>query len=257
MNCNMDNSKFMDFSKYLLVLDKYKILCKKHNVDESHGPDHVASVYNHINNAIHSYVLELPNDTICSLRLAALLHDADDRKYFTNNNYENANKIMKEVNVSEHVRKLTIKIISYVSCSKNGDNIPEDCIEHPEYLWVRWSDRIEASGKKGIIRCWQYNKHKNLPITCSTTPKPITHDEVLKYASKKRFDAYCGKSNSMLDHYYDKLLYISKKPDSKIIHNEYLQNQFNTLIDPLIELCIIYSKYHENGVIEHIYSITS
>tara|TARA_Y100000389_G_scaffold205125_1_gene263605 strand:- start:8898 stop:9659 length:762 start_codon:yes stop_codon:yes gene_type:complete len=253
----MDNSEFIGFSKYQLILEKYKMLCEKHNIDESHGPDHVVSVFNHINNAIESYIVELPNDTIYSLRIAALLHDADDRKYFTNNNYENANKIMKEVDVSENVRKLTIKIISYVSCSKNGDNIPEDCLEHPEYLWVRWSDRIEASGKKGIIRCWQYNTHKDLPIACSTTPMPITRDEVLEYASKKRFDTYFGKSNSMLDHYYDKLIYISKKPKSIIVKNEYLQSQYNTLIDPLIELCIIYSKNGENGVIKHIHSITS
>ena len=64
------------------------------------------------------------------MQLGALLHDADDKKYFpTHKNYENATKIMDKVLKmtdldTELIKKETLEMISYVSASDNGNAVP-------------------------------------------------------------------------------------------------------------------------------------
>ena len=94
------------------------------------------------------------------MELAALLHDADDRKYFKKDE-QNAQKIIEE-SLEDHAAKNLIlseslEMISYVSASSNGNSIPERAITNPEFLWVRFSDRLEAIGTIGMVRCYQYN----------------------------------------------------------------------------------------------------
>lgn len=235
------------------LFDKYSILCKHNNVDSSHGVIHVRAVYNHIVKAIENNKLKLNNNIILSLKLAAILHDADDHKYFPNSiNYDNARHIMKSENISKTVITLTIKIIDNVSCSKNGNNIPSECLNKPWLLWVRWADQIEAGGINGVKRCYQYNKHKNLPISCKTTPKAKNSKDILKYVTKDRFDSYKGNSNSMIDHYYDKLLYVFMNPPLELIKCKYLEDKYLQLAGPFIDICLIYTKYGNKGVIKYI-----
>lgn len=65
------------------------------------------------------------------MQLGALLHDADDKKYFPEHkNYENANKIMDKALKNceldtDLVKKETLEMISYVSASDNGNKVPE------------------------------------------------------------------------------------------------------------------------------------
>jgi len=61
------------------------------------------------------------------MRLAALLHDADDRKYFGESS-ANAEKIILE-SLEEHTAQTEIlseslEMIGYVSASSNGNNVP-------------------------------------------------------------------------------------------------------------------------------------
>lgn len=238
------------------AIKKYTYLCDSNNIDASHGREHVLSVLKHINCAIDSYILELSSDTMLSLRLAALLHDADDHKYFTSSIcHTNARRIMNDLDISSSIVDKTIEMISYVSTSQNGDNIPIHCYEYPELLWVRWADRIEACGVKGILRCWEYNVYKNLPLSCQTTPKPKTRQDVMRLASKERFINYKGSSASMIDHYYDKLLHITQSPPPNIIKNNYLQQQYKNLSDPMIELCLIFSNKGDETVVDHIHKL--
>tara|TARA_Y100000389_G_scaffold204442_1_gene256988 strand:- start:14208 stop:15008 length:801 start_codon:yes stop_codon:yes gene_type:complete len=235
------------------VFEKYKILCDHNNVDRSHGVDHVRAVYEHIIRAIENNKKILDATIIMSLKLAAILHDADDHKYFPNSvYYDNAIQIMKTENISKKVINLAIKMIDNVSCSKNGNNIPRECLNKPWLLWVRWADQIEAGGKNGVIRCYEYNKHKKLPISCKTTPKPKNNKDILKYITKERFDCYKGNSNSMIDHYYDKLLYVFMNPPLHLIKCKYLEEKYLQLAGPFIDVCLIYSKYGNNGVIKYI-----
>ena len=64
-------------------------------------------------------------------------------------------------------------MISMVSASGNGNRIPEEALENPELLWVRFCDRLEAIGAIGAVRCYQYAVEKGNPLHVEgQTPKP-------------------------------------------------------------------------------------
>ena len=54
----------------------------------------------------------------------------------------------------QEVIKEVHEIISYVSASDNGNTIPKRAKKHPELLWVRMADRLEAIGAIGAVRCY-------------------------------------------------------------------------------------------------------
>ena len=94
---------------------------------------HCTTVLAHLNKAIEpkSSELTLSEQRQLTLQLAALLHDADDRKYFKESN--NADYIiaqsLKECDSDSSLRHDEIKddalrFIDYVSTSKNGNSVP-------------------------------------------------------------------------------------------------------------------------------------
>ena len=108
-----------------------------------------------------------------SLKLGALLHDADDRKYFAEDS-QNAKTIIEsslnEIDIDnaldDHSKicEDTIHMISMVSASGNGNRIPDEALKNPELLWVRFCDRLEAIGTIGAVRCYQYAVEKGNPL---------------------------------------------------------------------------------------------
>jgi len=72
---------------------KLNIILSTHNVCSSHGITHAIAVMNHAENALNQAENTLNQTTFkfdekikrC-VKLAALLHDADDRKYFADSN---------------------------------------------------------------------------------------------------------------------------------------------------------------------------
>ncbi len=74
-----------------------------------------------------------------AVRLAALLHDADDRKYFKvdNGQFPHAACIATDAGASDAVVAEMLKMIMLVSCSKNGNNVPNDITGQPEWLFLR------------------------------------------------------------------------------------------------------------------------
>ena len=91
------------------------------------------------------------------LLYAALLHDADDRKYFEGHvDYENARMLMNGDGLTSEFIEEAIKIIGVVSFSKNGDSL--DPTKPSWFYFPRYSDRLEAIGLKGIFRCYQFSK---------------------------------------------------------------------------------------------------
>lgn len=171
------------------------------------------------------------------------MHDADDKKYFPEHKaYENANKILAkclkglddECDVSE-VKQLTLETISYVSASDNGNSVPERAQKHPELLWVRYSDRLEAIGTIGAVRCWQYNTEKGAPYSVESTPRCTSKAEVWSLVTPDRFEKYMSSktSDSMMDHYFDKLLQIAVF-DKQTVANKWLCEEADRRVDPLI-----------------------
>lgn len=227
------------------AIDGLKALCDEHCIEASHGLGHALRVLEHVNKAL-SLADDIREERKQAVRLAALLHDADDRKLFQkkadDKGIMNAEKIMEQANAKMIVIKDAIHMIELVSCSKNGNSVPDDALREPELLWPRWADRLEATGDIGIIRCWQYNCEIGAPKVLSDTPRPKSEEEVWAHATNERFERYQksgGKSNSMLDHYYDKLLRVACPP-AHFVRNGYLEQEMTDRAAPLVQVCLDY-----------------
>ena len=140
-----------------------------------------------------------------------------------------------------------LRMISLVSCSANGNSLPADAVARPELLWPRWSDRLEATGEVGVARCYLYNLKCGAPLSCATTPRPASAEEALALATPERFAAYQasgGGSDSMIDHYYDKLLQIARPPPA-LVRNAYLESVALERAAPLLDVCLAYGRSGE------------
>ena len=190
-------------------------------LDEGHGLVHFISVFNHAKRAIQEH------EFLDEIYIAALLHDVDDSKFF--NNTDNSTNLMKLCGIPNESIKLVKEMIDLVSCSKNGcsDNvdswklIPRDC------------DRLEAIGNGGLLRALQYNNHIKRDFMGNNT-YPKTREELMSNLSQERFNNYKGKSESYMDHLYDKVLYIGLAENLKS-NNEYIHNKAKELQEQMID----------------------
>ena len=269
-------------------------------IQESHGLRHVEEVHAHAHSAIESFVSEVPppntihhnGDTLSYLsetermeiEVAALLHDVDDTKYFPLQEqhcdesntidekpmlrllYPNAVQLMHEARIPATSYHPILGMIDLVSCRKNGNHVPAWIITTGAYqvLIPRWSDRIEAVGARGVVRCYQYNHEHQFPLcTPGLSPRPTTVEELwTKYATPERFAQYIRRGttkkdkdninldnldseipidNSMIGHYYEKLLHVACPPKQSI-RNEYLEDKLQNSAKELIEVCMRYGK---------------
>lgn len=233
--------------------------CTQHGIDDTHGVNHANAVLKHAQNALAcaSYTTHLDRNTLLAIQLAALLHDADDHKYFPGSPgspgspggdaYPHAVRMMRSANVNESTIVQATRMINWVSCSKNGNDIPEDAKDHPELLIPRWADRLEAIGTIGIERCYDYTERTKRPFWVDTTPRPTNIHELWLEANDERFaryQAHGGKSASFIDHFYDKLLPLTKafEKEGALVQNEYLEQEATRRLTPMIELCLAYGN---------------
>jgi len=220
--------------KYINDLEKILL---KNDVCVSHGITHAIKVLNNAKNALISENYNLNEIDNKSILLAALLHDADDRKFFPDNkNYENLREILKDE--SDKLVSKVIKMVELVSSSKNGDSIPK-YVENKMWMLIpRYADRLEAIGLVGIKRVYQYAKTSNNPFYVNSTPKPKTEEEIWEISSIMRYKHYNGCSVSMIDHFYDKLLRASFFP----IKNNFLNNESKNRRKPMIDFLLFFSS---------------
>ena len=83
------------------VCNKLEKLFIEVNMPESHGLSHSKTVLGHMEKAIktaeESMMKHLTPEKLLTLRLAAVLHEADDHKYFPDNkDFDNAHKFCEE-----------------------------------------------------------------------------------------------------------------------------------------------------------------
>lgn len=199
------------------LLDQH---CRRAGIDDSHGLLHAAAVLGHADQAL-KVATTLPAARAAAVRLAALLHDADDKKYFprTATTYENARRIMAEAGAPQAVIDDAVLMIGHVSCSANGNAVPPEAVDSPELLWPRWADRLEATGEIGVVRCYMYDAKSGRPLFTAETPRPTTAAECFAHATEERFAEYQrsgGGSASMVDHYFDKLLQVARPAPGKV-----------------------------------------
>ena len=222
---------------YIIALE---VLLTDNNVSKCHGIDHAIQVMKNANNAIESGKYDITSEHIEMILFASLLHDADDKKFFPNNkNYENARRILEDK--PQYYVDEVIKMISWVSTSKNGDNIPDETIGKEWMLIPRYADRLEAIGKIGIERCFQYTISIGRPFYIDKTERAKNEEDIWRIASIDRYTEYTrGKeSESMIDHYYDKLLHITKFP----IRNKYFDNEIEKRRKPMIDILLKFGEF--------------
>ena len=143
----------------------------------------------------------------------------------------------------EKLIKEVYEIVSYVSASDNGNTIPKRAKKHPELLWVRFADRLEAIGPIGAVRCYQYNTEKGESLSVSTTPRPKTKQEVWANVTPDRLQKYMETkdSASMMDHYFDKLLQIARF-EQEIVKNNFLCQEAEKRVEPLVDICLEWGR---------------
>ena len=220
-----------------IYINRLSTILTNNNVCSSHGIEHAIQVMNNAEQALKCAKFTLTQEQYNCVLLASLLHDADDRKFFPNNfNHENVKAVLYDYN--KESLELIIKMISLVSSSKNGDSIPEEAINNEWLLYPRYADRLEALGKGGILRCYQYGITSNNPLYVSTTKCVDKEEDIWSIATIERYNKYNGKSDSMIDHYYDKLLRASFFP----IKNDFFDKESNIRRQPLIDIVLFFGK---------------
>lgn len=179
-------------------------------VDDSHGAHHALQVLAHAEEMLACEMPPLSHTQSLNVKLAALLHDLDDRKYFPKNkNYENARFVLDKVLPEAHDEHITVlEMIKLVSTTSNGNAIDGE-IAHWMF-YPRFADRLEAIGPVGVERCLAYSQHKKRPLFTPNTMRPRSENELWKVATAERFALYLARkeSDSFIDHFYDKLLHI-------------------------------------------------
>jgi HD superfamily phosphodiesterase len=128
---------------YIKVLDR---ILTTHNVCTSHGTRHAIAVSLHAINALKENSYPITQTESLAIVLAALLHDADDHKFFPkNDNYQNLRSILQsEPETSKYdFIELVVYMVGLVSSSANGDNIPHEIHKDSSYwkLIPRYADR--------------------------------------------------------------------------------------------------------------------
>ncbi len=227
----------------------------KEYIDDTHGKNHAEMVMNNCMEAINSriregYYISIKDKT--KIMIAGALHDMDDRKYFPlSTNFDNARLIINRTNenrrldysdkMSDEDIEDIIKMISWVSSSKNGDTIPDEAIRHPELLYPRYADRLEAIGLIGLYRTLHYTLKVGDHLFNSETLKAHTEEELFnQVATRERYDNYIGKikSDTMIDHFYDKLLRACDFP----IDNEFFRIECAKRKQPLIDVALYFGN---------------
>lgn len=147
-----------------------------------------------------------------------------------------------DVTIDKETLTLIKQMVGLVSSSKNGDTISQEIIrDKKEWMLIpRYADRLEALGKVGIERCWQYTKTIGRPLFTSLTLLPKDEKELWEsVATIERYNTYRGNSISMIDHYYDKLLRLSffaMKNKSSYIDEECVKRR-KILVDFILFCC--------------------
>ena len=126
------------------------------------------------------------------VRLAALLHDADDRKLFGDNGFQNARSFMDSEHIDVEDQLYICEIIGQISFKGKDSVVPTTL----EGKIVQDADRMDAIGAIGIARAFAYGGSKGRAMY-------IPGDDPKLGMSEKEYFSNQGTS---INHFYEKLL---------------------------------------------------
>ena len=170
-------------------MEKIKEFVKDLLVKEYSGHDyyHCIRVYNN--------AMLICKDMDCDKQLvsvASLLHDVDDAKLFDSKDYDNARKILNDLNYEKDFIEKVINIIKDVSFKGKDSVIPSSL----EGKIVQDADRLDAIGAIGIARTFAYGGNHNRLI----------YDPSIKPNLNMDYNQYKNANNPTINHFYEKLL---------------------------------------------------
>ena len=126
------------------------------------------------------------------IRLAALLHDVDDRKLFDSKDYDNARGFMGDNGIPPEMQERVVHVISQISY-KGKDSVVPDTLEGKI---VQDADRLDAIGAIGIGRAFAYGGSKARPM----------HVPGEDFLEDMDAETYYNHENTTINHFYEKLL---------------------------------------------------
>ena len=126
------------------------------------------------------------------IRLAALLHDVDDRKLFDSKDYDNARGFMGDNGIPSEMQERIVHVISQISY-KGKDSVVPDTLEGKI---VQDADRLDAIGAIGIGRAFAYGGSKARPM----------HVPGEDFLEDMDAETYYNHENTTINHFYEKLL---------------------------------------------------
>jgi len=170
-------------------MEKIKEYVKDLLAKEYSGHDyyHCIRVYNN--------AMLICKDMDCDKQLvsvASLLHDVDDAKLFDSKDYDNARKILNDLNYEKDFIEKVINIIKDVSFKGKDSVIPSSL----EGKIVQDADRLDAIGAIGIARTFAYGGNHNRLI----------YDPSIKPNLNMDYNQYKNANNPTINHFYEKLL---------------------------------------------------
>ena len=126
------------------------------------------------------------------VRLAALLHDADDVKLFGDNGHANARRFMDSEGIPAEMQERVVRIISQVSF-KGTDSVAPDTLEG---MIVQDADRMDAIGAIGIARAFAYGGSRGCAMHVPGEGPRLGMDEA----------QYRSNEGTSVNHFHEKLL---------------------------------------------------
>ncbi|WP_445954968.1 HD domain-containing protein [Yeosuana sp.] len=183
---------------------------KEQLADAEGGHDwfHIERVYNNA-----KLISKTENVDVFVVALGALLHDIADSK-FHNGDETVGPKIAREflfkLNVDSLVIEHVIQIIENISFK--GGNEAQN-FHSPELDVVQDADRLDAMGAIGIARCFNYGGFKNRQL----------YNPDIKPNLKMGKEEYKSSKAPTINHFYEKLLLLKDKMNTKTGHKIALQ----------------------------------
>ncbi|MCF6351312.1 MAG: HD domain-containing protein [Flavobacteriaceae bacterium] len=162
---------------------------------------HIERVYK---NALLILEVEKANSTV--VKLAALLHDIADSKFYDGDESigpKKAKMFLEKENVKPVTIKHVIQIIKNISYRKSLDNAP--LFNSKEFQIVQDADRLDAIGAIGIARAFNYGGFKNRQL----------YNPKIKPQINQNKETYKKSKAPTINHFYEKLLLLKDKMNTE------------------------------------------
>ena len=171
-------------------------------IEAGHDWFHIERVFN---NAI--LIAKDEEVDILTVRLAALLHDIADSKFYDNDETIGprlAKEFLISLNVDQKIITHVVKIIATMSF-KNSFEKDKTHFKSTELKVVQDADRLDAIGAIGIARAFNYGGFKNRTL----------YDPNIAPNLNMTKEMYKKSTAPTINHFYEKLLLLKDKMNTK------------------------------------------